>query len=116
MLAVGVVFSLIFGIMFASSGMHWWYGLAGFWPPVGTVALVWVLKSIAERTWGVIAFTEVPDEKVAAVLLAHGRCPSCSYPLGEPDESGATVCCPECGAAWNRRAASDLLCVQHPLK
>lgn len=104
--AVGGV-SLAFGLLAVLvlrfggvASVPWWIIPVVAVAPVVLLGVpVLFLKTLAERTWGVVAFTGEPGPVVEAMLSVR-RCPSCAYPFcGKLAEDGCTLCT-ECGAVW----------------
>ncbi len=63
---------------------------------IGTTAVMGLLGFLG------LVRAPVASWRLIAVLLRHGRCAQCAYPLGDSriEADGCRVC-PECGAAWN---------------
>ena len=83
------------------------FALIGLSLPFVLIGIYLVLRFIASRTWGVVAFVDVAEQSVIDTMLSIRRCPSCAYKLPDPPATapGAETTCPECGAAWSDRIA-----------
>ncbi|MFT3685543.1 MAG: hypothetical protein QM783_11545 [Phycisphaerales bacterium] len=90
-----------------SSGVPFWQAVPFTLLPLIVMLLVLGgLKGILARTWGVLAFVNIPERDVLREMLKSGRCPSCAYRLPSAGLDGRATCS-ECGGVWratSRRA------------